>query len=127
MPGGNGDERLDRQIELRAKSATKGRRNDAHVFGRDAEDGRNVVAIHVRRLGARLDFDAVANAASKACLRLDIGVLDEARFKLTFNSNVRRRQRVFDVASHHATAHQHVAGAVLVHRAVPRRRVRHQL
>ena len=92
-----------------------------------AEDGSNVVAIHIRRLRARLDFDAVANAASKACFGFDIRVLDEARFKLTFNGNVRLRQRVFDVASHHATAHQHVAGAVLDARAEPRRRVRRQL
>ena len=127
MPGGNGDEGLDRQIELRAKAATEGGGNDAHIFRRDAEDGRNVVAIHVRRLRARLDFDAVANAASKACLRFDIGVLDEARFKLTFNSNVRlspaRFRRRLAPRGRAPARCRGGFGA----RAVPRRRVRHQL
>ncbi len=51
------------------------------------------VAIHIRRLGAGLHLDAIADAAREAGFRLDIGVLDEAGLEGAFNHDVGRRQR----------------------------------
>ena len=77
-PRGERNERLDRQVQLRAESAADRGRDDAHLRRRDAENFRDVVAIHIGRLRAGLDFDAIADASGEAGFRLDIGVLDEA-------------------------------------------------
>ena len=79
--------------------------------GRDAENLRDVVAIHIGRLRAGLDFDAVADAAREAGLRLDIGVLDEAGLERALDDDVGRRERRRDVAARDAAAGQNIAGA----------------
>ena len=99
-------------------------RHDAHLLGRDAEDRREFVAVHVRRLRAGDDFDAVADAARVAGFRLDIGVLDETRAHRDLGMRRAGAQRRRDVAARHPAAAQHVAGrvGVQVGRRRPRRR-----
>ena len=87
-PRGERDERLDRQVQLRAESAADRGRDDAHLRRRDAENLRDVVAIHVGRLRAGLDFDAIADASRKAGFRLDIGVLDEAGLERALDDEI---------------------------------------
>ncbi len=110
QPGGERDEGLNREIELRAEPAADRGRDDAHLLGRDAQDLRDVVAIHIGRLRAGLDFDAVADAARKAGLGLDIGVLDKAGLERAFDHDVGRCEARFDIAARHAAGRQDVAG-----------------
>ena len=114
QPRGDRDEGLNRQIELRAKPAADRRRDDPHLLGRDAQDLRNVVAIHIGRLRAGLDLDAVADAASKARLGLDIGVLDKARLESAFDHDIRRGEARCDIAARHPSGRQDVTGAARV-------------
>ncbi len=79
---------------------------------RDAEDLGDVVAVHIGRLGAGLDFDAVADAAREAGLRLDIGVLDEAGLELALDDDVGGGQTRLDIAARDPPARQDVAGPV---------------
>ena len=62
--------------------------NDAHFFGRDAENPGDVVAIHIGRLGAGLHFDAVADATGKTRFGLDVGVLDKTGLENPFDDDV---------------------------------------
>ena len=80
---------------------------------RDAEDRGDVVAVHVGRLGAGLDLDAVADAPGKAGLGLDIGVLDEAGLEGALDDD-RRLGASAASTSPRATRprDQHVAGPV---------------
>ena len=110
-PGRERDERLDRQIELGAEAAADRGRDDAHLRRRDAENFRDVVAVHIGRLGAGLDFDAVADAAREARLRLDIGVLDEAGLERALDDDIGGRETRLDVAARDAPAGQNIAGA----------------
>ena len=109
-PRRNGDERLDRQIELGAEAAADGGREDPHVLRRDAEDFRDVVAVHIGRLGAGLDFDALAHAAREAGLRFDIGVLDEAGLEFALDHDIGGRETRLDIAARDAPARQDIAG-----------------
>ena len=43
----------------------------------EAHDQGHLVAVHIGRLGAGEDLDAIADAPGIARLRLDIGMLDE--------------------------------------------------
>ena len=96
------------------KSAADRGRDDAHLRRRDAENFRDVVAIHVGRLRAGLDFDAIADASGKAGFRLDIGVLDEAGLEGALDDEIRGRQARRDVAARDAPAGQDIAGAASV-------------
>ena len=80
-------------------------------LGRDPEDSGDAVAVHIGRLGAGLHFDAVADAAREARLRLDIGVFDEAGLERAFDEDVGARQRGLDIAAHDAAAREDVAGS----------------
>ena len=113
-PGGDRDEGLDRQIELRAEAAADRGRDDAHLLRRDAQDFRDVVAIHIGRLRAGLNFDAVADAACEARLGLDVGVLDETRLEGAFDDDIGGRERRHRVAARDAPAGQDVARAARV-------------
>ena len=73
---------------MRAEAAADRGRDDAHLLRRDAENLRDVVAVHIGRLRAGLDFDAVADAPREAGLGLDIGVLDEAGLELALDDDV---------------------------------------
>ena len=113
-PGGDRDEGLDRQIELCAEAAADCGRDDAHLLRRDAQDFCDVVPIHIGRLRAGLNFDAVADAACEARLGLDVGVLDEARLESAFDDDIGGRERRHRVAARDAPAGQDVARAAPV-------------
>ena len=81
VPGGDRQQRLDRNVELAAEAAAAGRRNNAYAGEREAEDARGLVAVHGGGLGAGGDLDAVADPLGPAGLGLDVGVLDEAGFE----------------------------------------------
>ncbi len=111
QPGGDCDEGLNRQIELRAKTTADRRRDDPHPVWRDSKDLRDVVAVHVGRLRAGLDLDAVADTASKARLGFDVGVLDETGLESAFNHDVRGGEARSDIAARHASGRQDVMSA----------------
>ena len=110
-PGRERDERLDGKIELRSEAAADRGRDDAHSRRRDAENFGDIVAIHIGRLGAGLDLDAVADAARETGFRLDIGVLDKAGLECAFDENLGARHAGLDIAARDAAARQNVAAA----------------
>jgi hypothetical protein len=55
---------------------------------------RDLVAVHVRRLGADGQLDPVADAPREPGLRLDVRVLDPGRLDLDRRRHVRARERV---------------------------------
>ena len=114
LPSSDRDEGLDRQIELRAEAAADRRRNDANLPGRDAENRRNAVAIHIGGLRTGLDLDTIADAASETRLGLDVRVLDETCLEDAFDDDVRRGKGRRSVAARHTSAGQDVAGAMRV-------------
>ena len=126
-PGGERDEGLDGEVELGAEAAADGGRHDADVLGRDAEDLGHVVAVHVGRLGAGVDLDAVADAAGEAGLGLDRRVFHEAGLERALGRRGRGRERRLDVAPHDAPAREDVAGPPrMQQRRVRRERRRHR-
>ncbi len=76
-------QRLHRHVELAAEAAAAGGRADAHARGVDAQHARGLLQVHVGRLRAGRDLDAVgaigavADGHCEAGLGLDVGVLDE--------------------------------------------------
>lgn len=112
MPGGNGDEGLDRQIELGAETAADSRRHNPDRLRRNSKDRSHIVAIHVGRLRAGGDLDAIAGADGVACLRLDIGVLDEAGVKAALGDYVRAHQGHLDIAANDPAACKDIARAI---------------
>ena len=52
-------QRLHRHVELAAEAAAARRRADAHARAVDAQHARRLLQVHVRRLGAGRDLDAV--------------------------------------------------------------------
>src|SRR6266850_7503082 len=106
MPSGDGQERLHGEIELRAKSSAHGCRNNTNRVLGDSQDCSNILAIGVRRLRARLNFDAVTDAPGEPRFRLDISVLDESGFKMILDDNIGARQSGIDVAVNDASTHQ---------------------
>ena len=77
--------------------------------GANSQNLRDVVAVHVRRLRARLNLDVIADAPREAGLRFDVGVLDESRLVLALDHEVRCGERFFHVAANHAPAHQNIS------------------
>ena len=120
-PRGQRDERLHRQIELCAEAAANRGRNDAHLLRREAQDFRDVVAIHVRCLGTSLNLDAIGHAPREACLRLDVGVFHEGGFEFALDRHIRGRERGLDIASHDPAAGQYIVGTQR-HESAPRQR-----
>ena len=111
-PGGERDERLHGKIELRAETAADRSRNDANLRRRDTDNSRDIVAVHIGRLGAGLHLDAIADAPGKAGFRLDIGVFDEAGFEQTFRENFRARHSRLEIAPRDAAAGQNIGAAI---------------
>ena len=68
MPRRQRDERLNRKIELGAKTAADGGRNNAHRLGSDPENLCDVGAVHVGGLGAGLNLNPVVDAAAQNLL-----------------------------------------------------------
>jgi hypothetical protein len=67
---------VDPEVELAAEPATAGGRNDPNLTGPEAEDQRDLVAVHVRRLRADRELDPVADAPGDARLQDQVRVLD---------------------------------------------------
>ncbi len=112
MPCSERNKWLYRQIQLRAESAANRGWNDSYCFGRNPQDFGNVGAIHVGRLGARLNFNTIPNAPRKPRLRLNISMLDESGLVLVLHHDIGFGQSAFNVAPHHASPGEHVAFAV---------------
>ena len=111
-PRGERNEGLHRQVELGAETAADRSRQYSHLLGRNPENLGDAVAIHIGRLGAGLDLDAIADAAGETRLGLDIGVLDKARLKNSVDDDVAVLQTRFDVAAHDPADGEHVVGAM---------------
>ena len=62
--------------------------NDSHLLRRSPQNLRDVGAIHIRRLRAGLNLDAITHPPREPRLRLDVGVLDKSRFIFAFNDDV---------------------------------------
>ena len=108
LPRRDRQQRLHRDVELAAERATDRGGHDLHPLGLDPEDARGLVAVHVRRLGAGEDPDAVANPLGVARLGLDVRVLDEARRELALGHVRRSAERRLDVALRDPAADQDV-------------------
>ena len=80
-PGRDRHERLEGQVQLPAEPAAARTRDDLDLLGFEAHDQGDLVAIHVRRLGGRVDRDPIAVANGVARLGLDVGVLDVDRLE----------------------------------------------
>ena len=91
MPRGERQEWLNGQVELRAKPPADCGRNDPHLVRRNSQDRRDVAAIHVRRLRARLNLDTIANPACKPSLRFNVSVLDKAGLEIAFDNDIPTR------------------------------------
>ena len=110
-------QRLHRHVELAAEAAAAGGRADAHARGVDAQHARGLLQVHVGRLRAGRDLDAVgaigavADRHGVAGLGLDVGVLDELRSRSAPPPWLRPpRVARFHVAALQIAARQHVVG-----------------
>jgi hypothetical protein len=81
-------------------------------LGGNAEDGGDLVAVHVGGLGAGDDLDAVTDAAGVAGLGFDVGMLDEAGACFDIGAGCGGCECGFDVAGGYFAAAQDVAGGV---------------
>ncbi len=125
-PGRRRDERLEREVELAAEAATRGRRHDAHLPRCQAQHEGELVAVHVWRLGAGDDLDAVlaagtADAPRITGLGLDIGMLDEGGREAALGHRRRLGEARREVARLNAAAHQHVVRVIFVKAPCARR------
>ncbi len=106
--------RLDRDVELAPEAAADRGRHDVHLRRAKAEDPRDLVAVHVGRLRAREQADALPAVLDERLgvpgLGFDVGVFDVARGELALGNEGRRRDRAIDVALRHAAADEHVVG-----------------
>ena len=107
---------MDPEVELAAEPAAAGGRDDPHLVRPEAEDQRDLVAIHVRRLRADRELDPVADPARDPGLGLDVRVLDERRLDLDVRGHRRGGERGVDVAARDAAADEDVAGRRVVER-----------
>src|ERR1700758_3975290 len=100
MPGRQRHEWLDGEIEFRTEASANRCWDNSHLLGWDPQYRREVAAVHVRRLCGGLNFDGVADAASEPCFRLDVGVLDKARFALAGGGDLGVLQCFLDIAAY---------------------------
>jgi len=98
-PGGEGRERLDRDVELAAEAAAAGARHNSHLLRRKAQDLGRHVPVHDRRLSRDEKLDAIAHPAGPAGLGLDVGVLDEGGLETPLGRYGGVRQRRLGVAA----------------------------
>ncbi len=124
-------QRLHRHVELAAEAAAARRRADAHARAVDAQHAGRLLQVHVRRLGAGRDLDAVGamicarpDRHGIAGLRLDVGVLDELGLEATLSGRGCAGMSGLDVARLQVAAREHVVGRAGVDR---RRRWRQRL
>src|SRR5205807_5356257 len=115
MPCRERDKRLHRKIEFRAKPSAHRGWDDSNLIRCDVQDFCDVGAIHVGRLRARLNFDAVSDAPREARFRFNISVLDEAGLVFVFNDYIRLGQRALDIASNNASSCEHVSGTTCMY------------
>ena len=125
QPGGDRHQRLQRQVQLAAEAAADGRRDHPHLLLRQAEDQRQLIAVHVGRLRARHHLDAVADAPGIAGFRLDVRVFDEGRLERALGDGRGAGEGVLHVAADHPAGGQQVAlgGRVKLRRVRMLRRV----
>ena len=112
QPGSERDQGLQREVELAAEAAAAAGRDDADAVLGEAHDQRDLVAIHVGRLGAGRDLEPLAFAPREAGLGLDIGMLDEAGLPAALGDRRGGGQPGGDVALRGAAAHQDVVRPV---------------
>ncbi len=112
MPCGQCDEWLHGEIELGAKPASDCRWDNTNVISGKRKDGREIGAIHVRRLRTSLYFDAIADSPRKTSFWFDARVFDETGFILAFHYHVGLGKGLLDISTHHTAANQHVAGSI---------------
>ena len=106
------DKRLHREIELRSKSSAHRRRNNSNLLGRNPQNLRDIRAIHVRRLRARLNLDRIPDASRESRLGLDVGVLHKSSFVHALDHNLCLCQRLVHIPADHAPADQNVVVAL---------------
>ena len=114
QPGCNGDQRLHRKIELAAKAAAAGCRDDADIFLGQFEDVCHFVTVHDWRLGRDVDFYSIPDATRPARLGLDIGMLDISGFKLAFGDGGTCLKRRGDIALFYPTLGEDIARPIVM-------------
>ena len=123
-PGRQRDERLDPEVQLAAEPATARTGDHADLLVGEAEDERDLVAVHVRGLGGREDGDPVADPLRIPGLGFDVGVLDVARSR---TCRSRRRPRPRGRLRHRRARRDQPPGCCRVsRRGAARRRARRQ-
>ncbi len=113
-PRGHRDHRLEGQVELPAEAAAASGRDHAHPVRREPEDQRDLVAVHVWRLGRRNDLDPVAVASRITGLRFDVGMLEVTRLERPGRHDRGGGQPRVHVSAHDPAARQDVAGKRVV-------------
>jgi hypothetical protein len=108
LPGRKRDQGLERDIELAPETAAAGRGDDANLFRLQAHHVGDLVAVHIRRLGAGEDLDPIADAPGIARFRLDIGMLDPARLEAARGDRGRAGEARLDLALLQVAADQDV-------------------
>ena len=111
---GDRDQRLERQVELAAEPAAARARDDPHAVLGQPEDQRQLVAVHVRRLGGGEDLDAAVDDARRPGLGLDVGVLDVGGLERPGRRRGGRGQVGVDVAQPDEALDEDVPGRGLV-------------
>ena len=114
LPRGQREVGLHRQIELAPEpAADRGRLDPDSALGQ-TQDRLELDAIHVWGLRRHLHLDPVADAFRVPGLGLDVRVLDEAGLEDALDLDLRRRERVVQVAAAHVAADQDVPLACVV-------------
>ena len=111
---GKAEKRLQRDIQLGAEATTGSRRDDAHLFERQAQNLCRILLVHHRRLCAGGNDKDIALHPGRAGFGLDWRMLDIGRLDRCRHGGSGSGQTIRTVTAENPACHQQIAVAARV-------------